>query len=533
MKTVSQSFCFFRTQRLCASLVCAGVAAASVPGLAQSKEAAPVQSPGLAGGIAQRATTVPDSRVLVPPVRQHRTAKSIAVPRTVAELNAELNDYYISASEDWLHVDRLAGLPVDSIYKLVRARARHIAATVGWDTVRGKQADAGLEILIRAGDTTRMPRLLARRLAEPGLRVQDSAYTLMLVVGAYARRTWPADLVHAELYTKRLDALSAKAAFWQAQAHQTLAMQHYVQWHPADVLAHMEQVVRAMGRMDYLSRRSYQAVKASLIWVGLLYPLAASTDVAPLVPNGVARLEALMQQMQELAMMPASLTSMCSSIRRIETSPHRGPGMAAAALKARKPLMPPLFGTIWRNIPDTASHALKFGDGHVYVVRRVGCKLLPAAARSLERLLVDVPELRVVLYCANDGVWGNIFVTPEEEIASLQARLDQELHSKIPIAIWIGKKVKNQEGGWVPMSDTTADAFEYWDAILIDRQGRRRPLIYDVGAGPGEGHLLQIAQIRQVLAEPASAPGTSVAPPPPPSGAGTVSATASRVEKRS
>jgi hypothetical protein len=482
-----------------------------------------------------RKSTVPDVRVLVPPVRQHRTAASIAVPRTVAELAAELNDYYVATSEDWLHVDRPAGLPVDSIHTLVRARARQLAASVAWDTVRGKQADMGLMLLIRAADTARTKALLARRLAEPGLRVQDSAYTLMSVVTAYARQLWPADLTHAEQYTKQLDALSPKASYWQAQAHQTLTMIHYLRGHAAaDVLTHMEHVVRAMGRMDYLVRRSYLSTPTSATWVTFGYAYAAATEVAQSLPNGVARLAVLNQHLRDQTQVPASLIALDSSWRGNDRGARAGFEWTIGETKTNGQQMPPLFGSIWRNVPDTTPHAMTFGDGHVHVVLRMGhCTQLTYGARMLERLQADVPELRVVLYCRNGGVWGNVFVSPAEEMAALRVRLDKEFHSKIPIAIWVGDKVKNNEGGFVPVRDTTADVFQPWSMTLIDKRGHFRPFIGNWIAGPGEAHALRVALIRRVMAEPASPPAAPVASTLSPQISGTVIATTSRAGRRS
>jgi len=455
----------------------------------------------------------------------------------VQELVDELNDYRINVGNTWTAFDQLVGPSIDSMYALVRTRAQAMARTVSWDTVRGRQADAGLILLIRAGDTAGVERLLRRRLAEPHLRVQDSAYTLLTVVNTYAKRCWPADLVHATHFTRQLDALSAGAAFWQAQAHQTLAIQHFYFGKPEDVLDQVGRLVRDVARLEYLDRKAYISGWMNRYWTrfGDMYEVAS--DAALSLPDGNARMAAIDRELMALTVVPKSLVARDSSwatndrgfslsIRmmteaRIAPDAPEPPPMGHLKVGHK---MPPLYGSIWRNVADTGPHGMTFGDGHVHIVSWLGlCTYLPQSARFVERMQQLAPGLEGVLYCSISGQWANVYVTPAEEVAALQAHLDAEYHSKVPVAIWVGEKQKTRNGGWLPAGDPRSQIF-FSLGGAIDKQGRFRKTFWDPQRDPGEDYELHAMRLRQLIAEPF--PAAAANPPASSPGATTSSVAA-------
>jgi hypothetical protein len=476
----------------------------------------------------QGSTTLqPPDEVLLPPLRQHRTTDSPTTPRTVAELINDVHRVRGLAAADWLDLTKVAGPPIDSMRVPVKHRARQLAQTVVWDTMRGLQADAGIALLIRAGDTARATTLIERRLAERGLSLTDSAFVLFTAANAYANLAWPVDFARAARYTKRLDALASGsdfwkpgAGYWQAKAHLAIGMQHYYLGHTDDVFAELDRFMTILSRTDYLTRGGMTegpmmpppSPEMARFWD--LY--AGAFELSQTLPDGAARMASLHKRMLELEQEPVP-----AALVALDTERYKMPGRSLVKyfnqeLSWYGKRVPPMPGEVWLNTPDSTAHDVTFGDGNVYIVMHtIKCTYVPESAKQLERLMAAVPGVKVILRCRLVGHWGNVFLTPAEELAALKAKFATELRSSIPVSVWVGEKVRTRDNGYVLTPDPTGGTVFASGKFVqyIDKQGRSRLLVAELLKGPGEIEHRQILLLRRLMAEPAN-PSSSAAPSP-------------------
>jgi hypothetical protein len=506
----------FRPIRLL--LLCGGMASAGqlVHAQAMRPAAAP---PSVQGSTILQ----PPDEVLLPPVKQHRTVGSPTIPRTIAELNNEVHRFVGIVAQDWLDLSKVSGPPLDSVRVKVKQRAQQLVQTVAWDTVRGLQADAGIVLLIRAGDTARASTLIERRLAERGLSLMDSAFVLFTAANAYMNVAWPVDFVRAEAYSKRLDALPTGndfrrpgAGYWQGKAHLAMGMQHYYLNHTDDVFAHLRQFLTIVSRMDYFTRlgmiEGSSVLQVSPETTRFWDVYAGAFDLSHGLPDGAARMEVLNKQLLGFAPPPAALMA-------LDTARWKGvkDEMAPIVKSFTQELsmygkrIPPMPGEVWLNTPDSAAHTVSFGDGNVYIVAHtIKCTYVPEMAKRFERVVAAVPGVKVILRCRLSGYWGNVFLTPAEELAALKAKFARELHTPFPVSVWVGEKVRTRGDGYVISADPTGETvFADRYVLFIDKQGRSRMLVSEYLKSPGHSEEQQIRLMRRLMAEPAGTSSTA------------------------
>jgi len=495
---------------------------------AQAIDPVGAQSGGQGSGVLQ-----PPDEVLLPPLKEHRGTGSATAPRTVAELTNDVHRVRGLAAVDWLDFTKIAGPSIDSVQVKIKQRAQQLAQTVAWDTVRGMQADAGIVLLIRAGDTARATKLAEHRLAERGISLTDSAFILFTAANAYANLAWPADLTQAARYTKRLDALDAGsdfshpgAGYWQAKAHLALAMQHYYLGHTDELFVELNRFLAILPRMDYLTRggmlegRMSPAPSPEMTRFFDVY--AAAFEVSQTLPDGAARMAAIHKRLVELEALQAPAALAALDTERFKPRPEYSfVKQLDEHFSWYGKRMPPMPGNVWLNTSDTTAHDVTFGDGNVYIVfHTIKCTYVPEAAKRMERLMAAVPGVKVILRCRLSGYWGNVFLSPAEELAELRAKFAAELHSPLPVSVWVGEKVRTRDNGYVVTPDPTGETvFANGDGMqYVDKQGRSRLLVYEFLKGPGEWELQQIRLLRRLMAEPARSSSSAVSSPISPAG---------------
>jgi hypothetical protein len=488
------------------SLVAVGAAA-----LLDAQSSAPQSRNDAAPPVIGGTGTLIDPRVLVPPVYMQRKSNSATIPYTIAEIANWPNDYEGKIALPWaMQLDRM-GLSHDSIRTLVRVRAQQAVQQVDWKRAQGLQADAGIRLLILAGDTAQAESLLARRLAEPGIKVQDSAYILSTAVALFARGSLLTDLRHAERYAQALARLSRHAGYWQAKAHLGLMMGHYKRRQASRVVEEFERILNTMERMDYLTRLNFAFGEFSDV-PSLVKMYPAFVDELHNVPGGPARLAAVNARLLSFMVPPPSMVELDSVWRGND----HGYGAAMQHLinkahRVRKHA-PPVVATVWRNVADTGRRSMVVGDGNVHLVLNApNCRYTPERGFVLARVQRELPEVRIVVLCETFGVWGNVFVSPEEESAALRARLNTAFPTTIPIGVWVNQKQKSRNGGWIPIGSPNDTVYESWQYTFIDRQGRFRPLVFE-WSKPGDNDVAILTLLRHLLTEKATA-ATSNAPP--------------------
>jgi hypothetical protein len=427
------------------------------------------------------------------------------------------------AALGWLDLSQLAGPPIDSVQARIKRRAQQLVHTVAWETVRGLQAAAGIVLLIRAGDTARATKLVERRLAERGLSLTDSAFVLFTAANAYARYAWPGDLTRAAHYTKRLDALptgndywKAGAGFWQAKMHITLGIRHYYLGHIEEVFAELDRFTTLLARMDYLTREglidSPMTPNDSPEIARFIDLYRGALDMSQTMPDGAERMAAINKRLLEVGSVPAPLVAMDTGAARNKAGIQWVMKYDFDALMWYWKKVPPLPGKVWLNTADTTARDVTFGDGNVYVVEHtIFCTNVPEVAKRLERLQAAVPGVKVYMRCMLSGHWGNVFVTPAQELAAIRAKFAAELRSSIPVSVWVSDKQRTRDNGFIPPPDpsgrTVFASGQY--VLFIDKQGRLRPLIAEPIEGPGEYEHRQILLLRRLMAEPAVSSSTT------------------------
>jgi hypothetical protein len=428
-------------------------------------------------------------------------AAQVAVPTLVTEANTPLSSpssEATSALEAIYHVGikqalvRSSGIavsfretryPKDSLMRVASAEGEVWLRRLQRRPVEGIQHDAAAQVGVWANRDEYAKAQIAARLATPGLRLMDRAYTLYTAVTAFSDENYPARLPIAEEYFAQLDALSDSAAYWKIAAHEKLVGAYYMLGRSADVIRHGTRALQQFGSVPYMDRHP----------MIVYYIYACTVDALSGLPGGRDQIDALDRLLRAPAITaaPQQLLALDSGFAmegRVRLGYIEQQMIRQSAMLGR--LGEPLVSNYWVNRPTTDSAIIPVNDGKIRLLENLsyGCDGCVAALHSLQRIQARFPStVQVIATTFTFGVWANRFVDPDEEAQRLQNYFVNDLKVTFPIAIW--KWPKHPEGGdaykpdgmWETPNGIHYPEFAKPTTYLIDGNGRIRRIF--VGSG--------------------------------------------------
>jgi hypothetical protein len=439
------------------------------------------------------------AQVTVPAVRQ--VAEGPGIRGTASEAWLDLTLFGRWQDEEILPTR--ASVPLDSMRAVMVARARRwidsLMATGSPGRVRSFQRDAAGRVAVASEQDSVARRIIAARLAEPGLSLQDSAATYAMAVEAFTSGHVPERLRVAEGYLARLDRLGGDAAVWQMEGHLTMLIAAEQLRRPDDVIAHGMRACALVSKVPYELRRP----------VYTLYYLRPLLEAVQRTPSERATVEGVLQQLRDAAEPSVTLMAINPKVAREASERMQSANEVAAIVKMIGQPAPALIGNWWSapedagrttTLPSPRSHSMT--DGHVHVVSMPvsGNPFALGSLAILQRVQSELGSaVHVVIAPSLDGAWGYRFVPADEEAKRLTDVLRRRVGVQIPLVFNITEKVKNADGGIVPASDPNWQAYNRLllkpaeVRYLIDRGGRIRHVIYG-GSLDAEQEIMELLQ---------------------------------------
>jgi len=383
-------------------------------------------------------------------------------------------------------LDRVPDALIDSA---LQARAKGWAASLSAAPTKGIQLDAKGEVEVAAGNDAVAREQFANRLATPGLSVDDRAFTLLTAVQAFGMSAAnTARMRVAYEYVAQLDALpqSPSVAAIQFRAHQILAIVYYNAGNAAQSSAELRKAFADVPATPFLGRNDRIAD-----------PFWRYADIVSGMPDGRAQIDSMANYLLAQLQAPPAL---------LATNPGYQ-GVAMYMTNRFKKLLvltnhlgrqaPPIAAQFWFNTPrpstkappeagDSAVRLKTLDDGKIRVIE-IGdshCGACMAALPKLDSLSRTLPRNVEVWFIPQEAdEWG---ADPcAREVCAEHWRNNYVEFKKftLPIALWIGLREPNPDGGTRPIESPT------WRALQIETRptmlvtdGRGRVRHIEIGA---------------------------------------------------
>jgi len=375
---------------------------------------------------------------------QVSVAGTTASTRPVSAAEAAYHVQVEKAKLDAAISYRQAHYPVDSINSIVSETGAQWLTALRVHPIQGLQHDPASEVAVVAHEEAFAKSQIAVRLATPGLSFDDKAYTYLAAVRAFTNISVPERLPTAEAYLASLDAMGDSAAYWQFQARRVLVEAYYQLGRSRDVVRHGVRAIHLVPALSFYDR-------------GLLFPYtggdgklyAALVDALTGQPGGLEQIKALNTRIQAAIIPTPALIAVDSGYiarghiyQSVFTSEMTVNGMLGMQGK-------PIVSGYWLNRPTRDSATLIVNDGKIRVLE-VGsytCAGCLWALQAMQRIQNQFPDIQTMMLTWTLGFWGNRVIDPDET-AQLTDYYLNDAKVTIPIAIWRGKKVIMEDGGY-------------------------------------------------------------------------------------
>jgi hypothetical protein len=333
--------------------------------------------------------------------------------------------------------------PKDSMLAVTSARAQRVMAGFTAARVQGFQRDAYSQIAVIAGDLSTAQRLIAARLAAPGLSDAERASALQRAVVAFAIAEHPERIVIAEQYMAQLDALGSRAALARHSAHVALVAAYYYLGRSTEVVRHGTAALRLVGAIPYLQRKNAFYGEGSFLYGTVIDALSGQAGGDTVIRN-------LNTQLLAWTAAPAELLA-SDSTYRWDVEASRGGMQQLVSMSERIGRHGnALFAHYWVNRTATRdSQSVAVNDGKIRVIElgSFTCGSCMAAVSGLERLHEQYPTVEFNFLTSTIGVWGNRTVESREEADRLAEHFLTVKHITFPIGIALCPRVPTDDGG--------------------------------------------------------------------------------------
>jgi hypothetical protein len=344
----------------------------------------------------------------------------------------------------------------DDFDAVLAQRARAWVLSLQRERVRGIQLDPMGQLLVVAGEEALAQEQFRARLSTPGLPVLDRAYTLLAAVRAFSADPDSSARMRIALeYVREIDRSPEYDVLTKYVAHARIGRAFYQVGNGSVGLAHIDTAFMLLPAIPF-ERREWIIREYA---VHSLFILAA--NVLSGRADGSGAINALGKRLLPYTMPEPSLLahdtrdSLLYKKGMLNTAFFTGTTLRMAG-HLGKPA-PAVVGTTWWNTPepatmsaiDSGAREKSFADGKIRVTEYgdkscLGCVL---ALPRMEALSKKFPAAEMWYVTHGAGVWGATPCTPAEETAHLERFYTVRKKLTFPIALWIGGRVNDIDGG--------------------------------------------------------------------------------------
>jgi hypothetical protein len=405
--------------------------------------------------------------VALPTIAAPATGRSTR-PITAAEASAHAQAKRIETFAKTVSY-RNVRYPIDSMHTVIAATGVQWLSRLQPHPVEGIQLDPAGKLGVTALRAPYSETQIAKRLATPGLSRNDKAYTLRTAVESFTDVYAPERLPEAEAYCRALDALGDSVATSQFEAHKTLLWTYYLLGQGADVIRHGTRAIQLSGIMPFANRNLMFGQTMEQVYMPTVEALTGK-------PDGRASVQKLNAVMRAAAVPSAALLAFDSVYARLG---EKAQAVAEHWIESSAKLgthAAPLFAHRWlnRGTPDSTTVPVNDGTIRLIEIATTGCAGCMWELHAVQRLRDRYPEVEPIMMTWTSGSWGNRFVEPIQEVGYLTDFLVKEMGITVPIGIWAGKKIPNNDGGMTPEPPPMFDAYPVFGKPMlwvVDGQG--------------------------------------------------------------
>jgi thiol-disulfide isomerase/thioredoxin len=395
------------------------------------------------------------------------------------------------------------GVLRDQIDTGAARRARTWATSMQDRTVSGIQMDAMGILSVAAGYDDVARREFEARLSDTHLSVLDRAYTSLMAVEAFGANARRHDRMPVALeYLARLDALPKESRRQQFRAHASIAEAYYGAGDSPSVIAHLQHALALIPDIPFEERQWGLVIKPAFLMLA---------DALSGTPNGRHKIDSLATWMRQYTIASPAILA-------------KGTLMAGCAQMAANDfkrmttltdhlgrLAPVITAQYWINTqpPPTADPATpgarikRLDDGKIRVLElgHYGCPGCLAALPKLERIRKAVPNNVEVWFVSDETqVWGSQLVTAAEKARLLEQFYVNDKGYGLPIAVWIGPRAPDVDGGNVHQPSPVVQAYDLFATptfVVTDGRG----IVRHIGIGSADSEARLKRTVDYLIAE--------------------------------
>jgi hypothetical protein len=383
------------------------------------------------------------------------------------------------------------------------ARVRAWLETVTTNPASGMQLDAVGVLSVVAGYDSVARQQFAKRLATPGLSVGDRAYTLLAGVEVFGADASKVERMQTALeYQRTLDGLPPSMVLAQFEGHAKLAEAYYNAGVSASVIHHLGRAF-ALTPNTLWDRRSWGLYRQYFLMLA---------DALSGLPDGRRLIDSVATWMHPFTQAPPELRGNEIYDRWSQRNEWDFESMVQAASHLGREA-PAIEAQFWLNtdVPATPSTSTPgafkktLADGRIRILEigHYGCPGCLASLPRLERIRKTLAGAVETWFVTKEGDgWGATPCTPEEKMQHLKRFYDRKGYT-LPIAIWIGPREPDVDGGSLPKKSPVVEAYQLIGTptyVVTDARG----IVRHIGLGDSEAQLLRVA--RYLVAESANRP---------------------------
>jgi len=400
--------------------------------------------------------------------------------------------------------DRQRRIPEAERDSMLPPRIKTWMTTITTTPASGLQLDPMGELYVAVGADELAQTQFQTRLATKNLSVADRAYTLLVAVRAFSQgigQAMPssARLAIAERYLAQLDVLPATTLRQKFDGHAAIAEAYYNVADGDRVIAHITHMMTLVPDFPFEYRGWYEVKKYFLVLA----------DVLSGMPDGRRKIDSIATWLHPYTKAPPELYNSGDGRyarwsqqnewayeSMIQATNHLG--REAPAILAQYWLNTPVPGTVDTTAPTARAKSLNDGTVRILELGHYGCPGCLAALPKMERIRDKLQRRAEVWFISNEGdVWGATACTADEKAQHLKDFYTRKGYT-LPIAIWIGPRQKDDDGGTINQANPVIDAYQLIGTptfVVTDRKG----IVRHIGFDDTEERLLRIT--RYLIAE--------------------------------
>jgi len=393
--------------------------------------------------------------------------------------------------------------PFEGFQDSVRLHSQAWLGTLRTKTQRGLQLDAMGSLFVHAGDDAIAQQQFAARLATPKLSTTDQAYTLLIAARAFsADENNLVRLAVAQKYVDALDTLSDTMHLAQYRAHEAMVHAYYLRRDTSATIHEIEKLYNVFPSIPFLYRL---ALYRHYLCLG------SYIDMMMLQPRGKQRIDSVMAYLRTIGTPSQALVAQSPLFRyygaeMVGIIDQYKPGLDLLGTRPAG-----VIATHWYGmpVPKTVSSAtngartLTLNDGVIRVVElgTLNCPHCLGALPVLKRLRAAAPKEVQFLYVTQTlGSWGADLLPPDREAEMLRHYYLDKYQLGVPLAVWAGPKVLQDDGGMIPTASPNTITFTPGTPtfVILDGHG----VIRHFGPpGDPKGEATVLKKLRALVAE--------------------------------